>query len=127
LSAYVFDASAVLALIFGEPGGDVVAEHLEQARISSVNWSEVGAKVAERGGDLARFLEAMRASPLTISPFDREQAEQAALLRCATRKHGLSLGDRACLALAKAHNATALTTDREWERLDVGVAVRLIR
>ena len=127
MSTYVLDASAVLALIFGEPGGDYVADRLEQARISSVNWSEVGAKVAERGGDLVRFLDEMRASPLIITPFDREQAEQAALLRRTTRAQGLSLGDRACLALAKAHSATALTTDRDWAKLDVGISVQLIR
>ena len=69
----------------------------------------------------------LREVDLEVVPMDRAQAEAAGALRAATRAAGLSLGDRACLALAQSLGATALTTDRPWTRLDCGVTVEVVR
>lgn len=116
----VYDASALLAVIFSEPGADGVLELLSQpgGEVSAVNWSEVGAKLAERGlhaDDIARELSAFG---LDVIPFDEEQANLAAALRPATRELGLSLGDRCCLALARTRGARAATADANWKKLE---------
>lgn len=116
----VYDASALLAVIFSEPGADAVLEVLTQpgGEVSAVNWSEVGAKLAERGlgaDDIARELSAFG---LEVIPFDEEQANRAAALRPVTRSLGLSLGDRSCLALAHVRSARIVTADSNWKKLE---------
>jgi PIN domain nuclease of toxin-antitoxin system len=116
----VFDASALLAVALAERGGEAVLELLSQpsGEVSAVNWSEVGAKLAERGlqaGDVGRELSAFG---LNVVPFDEEQANMAATLRPATRALGLSLGDRSCLALAQLRGARVVTADANWKMLD---------
>lgn len=126
MSRVVLDASALLALLQNEPGSDRVMEQLAGALISSVNLSEVVAKLAERGmpeGDINRSL----GLGLEVVPFDEELAWKAGLLRPQTRRSGLSLGDRACLALARSRSLPALTADHVWADLDVGVDVVVIR
>ena len=123
----VFDASALLCLLFQEPGAEGAAAALPGARMSSVNFSEVIAKLIDRGADLDTVLERLRPLHLDVVAFDRRLAETAGALRQQTRSLGLSIGDRACLALASDLRLPAITTDRLWVKVDVGVEVRLLR
>ena len=95
--------------------------------MSAVNLSEVVAKLTDLGYAADFVSERLTRLDLDVRPFDHAQAEQAGLLRPATRPLGLSLGDRACLALAAALKRTAVTADRAWAQLDIGVPVELIR
>ena len=124
----VLDASALLALLQQEPGAETVETLLEEAVISSVNWSEVVQKSLDRGVELDNLREDLKALGLSIAPFDVEDAEIAAALRRGTAELGLSLADRACLALASRLSIPALTTDSAWAELQLeAVFVRLIR
>lgn len=123
----VLDASAVLALLFREPGHDRVAAVLDASALSSVNLAEVLSRFARDGRDVTAALSALLRSPIRVHPFDTDQAARCAALAPATQSLGLSLGDRACLALALTLGAPALTGDRVWAALDLGVDVRLIR
>jgi PIN domain nuclease of toxin-antitoxin system len=127
--AFVLDASALLCLLRAETGAEAVAEVLPQSVIGAVNLSEVYAKLAEAGGAEAQITQALGVLRLAIEPFDDEQARMAGILRLPTRPLGLSLGDRACLALAKQRRSVAVTTDRAWSRLpaDLGLSVRIVR
>lgn len=127
MSDYVLDASAVLAVINEEPGSNRVEPHLRTAPISAVNLAEVVTKLQERGFDDAAIDEALHLLALDVRPFEPDVAIVAGKLRGATRHAGLSLGDRACLAFAQDLGATALTTDRAWDGLDIGVAIELAR
>jgi ribonuclease VapC len=124
----VLDASALLALLNGESGSEQVAGMIvEGAAISAVNLAEVVTKLSEIGMPEALIHEVLDSLGLEIIDFDFEQAYQVGLLRPLTRHAGLSLGDRACLALAKQLGLPALTTDRIWEHLAIGVIVQIIR
>ena len=127
VSEAVLDASALLALLNSEPGGEMVAEAIPEAAISAVNFSEVVAKLADSGADEEVVRRVLQDFPLNIVPFDAEQAYETGLLRPATRNLGLSLGDRACVALARRLGAPALTADQRWSRLSVEVDVTVIR
>lgn len=126
-TGYVLDASALLCLLFREPGAERVEVVLAGARMSAPNLAEVVAKLVERGADGAAVVADLAELDLEIVPLDRAQAEAAGLLRAVSRSAGLSLGDRCCLALASSLGATAMTTDRAWAPLDCGVAVELVR
>ena len=123
--AFVLDASALLCLLNAEPGADRVAEALPRSVIGAVNLSEVVAKLAEAGGGRDRIELALRALHLRVIPFDDAQAVLAGMLRPTTKALGLSLGDRACLALARQMSATALTADRTWAGLSEDAAARV--
>ncbi len=123
----VIDASALLALLNAEPGADIVAEALPGGVISAVNLSEVVAKLCEAGMPENAIHQALQPLGLEIVPFDEEQAYQAGLLRTATQDMGVSLGDRACLSLAKMLGVVAITADRMWAGLSVGATIRVIR
>lgn len=125
--SYVLDASALLAAMLEERGADVVTEHFSDACISTVNLSEVVAKLSERGIPDEDIRESLADLDLDVRDFDAPQAMRAGALRNLTKAKGLSLGDRACLALAGELGATALTTDGAWQGLDHGVAVVLAR
>ena len=123
----VLDASAVLAVLRREPGHQSVAEQLDGAVISAVNWSEVLQKGLARGWP-ASATEALRSTGVEVVAFTVQHAARAAELWPITSAGGLSLGDRACLALAAATPAgVALTADRAWGALDLPVAVQIIR
>ena len=109
--AYVRDASAVLCLLQEEQGAERVAEALPAAIIGAINYSEVVSKLVETEIDAATVDGLIDKLQLKVIPFDRTQARLAGSLRAPTRKLGLSLGDRACLALAAAKGATALTCE----------------
>ena len=123
----VLDSSALLALLNDEPGADVVAGLLRNSAMSAVNISEVTAKLAEAGIRERDIRMAVGGLVLDIVPFDAEQAVGAGMLRRATMTAGLSLGDRACLALAKRLGVPAATADLAWRRVDTGVELTLIR
>ncbi len=123
----VLDASALLAMLQGEPGGDRVAEAIPDAVISAVNITEVVAKLCDKGLAQKQARETMEILSLNVVEFDMSQAIEAGGLRPSTRDYGLSLGDRACLALAARVGATALTTDRAWAQLEIGISVDVIR
>ncbi len=124
----VFDTSAVLAVIFGEPGGEKLPALWAEGDnlMSAVNYAELVAKLNERGMSDAEVLTVLEGVPLTLVAFDEATALASGLLRTATRALGLSLGDRACIALAQARRAVVVTADKQWEKL-AGVEVRLIR
>lgn len=132
-ASWVLDASALLAYLHGESGAESVSETLlEGACISAVNWAETLSKLAERGQApeaVSQRLEdeGILGSTLEIHPLDERAARRIAELRPSTRKAGLSLGDRACLALASQLKLVALTADSAWAELDLGIEVRLIR
>lgn len=116
MSALVYDASALLAVIFDEPGADHALEYLSKpgGEVSAVNWSEVGSELAERGLAAQDIPSELAPFGLDIVPLDEAQAHVAAALRPQTAKLGLSLGDRCCLALARVHEARVITADRTW-------------
>lgn len=121
------DASALLAFLFGEPGQESVAEQADQSCVSTVNLCEVLGRFARDGHDALEVLNRIREKSIEIVPFDADQAALAAALLPAVRPKGLSLGDRACLALALSRAIPALTADRTLAGLDIGVEVRVIR
>lgn len=123
----VLDASAILVLVNGEPGSEAVADVLEEAVVSAVNLSEVVAKLVDAGMPAHEAREMLTPLGLEVYPFDEEMAFEAAELRSLTRKAGLSLGDRACLGLARRLDAPALTADTAWAKVQAGVEVRLLR
>lgn len=127
MSSCVLDASALLALIHREPGHELVAASLEGARISAVNLAEAATKLLQRGLLKAQIRENVAALRLEVVPFDEALALEAAALHSVTKEAGLSLGDRACLATARRLGVPALTTDRQWSRLRVGVRVQVVR
>lgn len=123
----VVDASVMLAIIFGEPGADQALIAIRGGSMSSVNLSEVLSKCLERGADPDFAERQIRRLNISIAAFTAQDAKAAAALRLATRSHGLSFGDRACLALALRENAHVLTADRHWDGVDIGLDIRLIR
>jgi ribonuclease VapC len=126
-AACVLDASALLALLHSEPGAEIVEEALERAAISSVNWSEVHQRWISRGVDVTGLRADTEALGLEIVPFTAEDAESAGELWAPTRHLGLSLGDRACLGLARRLALPVLTADRAWLDLELGIQVTTIR
>jgi ribonuclease VapC len=124
---FVLDASALLAMFQGEPGTERVQEVLDRSAMSAVNWSEVLQKSIDRGVDVAGMTDDLLALGVTVESFTLEDAETAADLRRATRKAGLALGDRACLALALRIEATAVTADQTWRVVSKDVPIELIR
>ena len=127
--ACVLDASAVLALLQAEPGSDAVFSRIEHDAccISAVNVTEVLTRLVDRGMSAHHAEAAFDALELAVSPFDDAAARACAALRLASRAFGLSIGDRACLALAQAQKLPALTADRAWAQLDCGVAIEQLR
>jgi ribonuclease VapC len=123
----VLDASVVLATIFGEVTAAEAEPWLAEACISAVNLAEVVAKLAERGSSAEMIANGIARLDLEVVPFDQVQAERAGLLRIETRPLGLSLGDRACLALAAGLGVPAVTADRTWAGLDLGIAIDVVR
>ena len=128
MSKTVLDASALLALLSGEQGSEQVQTAIEDgAAFSTVNLSEVVAKLAERGLPATIIHAMIDPLKLDVVVFEHTLAYQAGLLRPATRQTGLSFGDRACLALAQQLALPALTADHSWTELQVGVTVQMVR
>ncbi len=123
----VLDASAVLAVLNGEPGAEAVWDCLPGAQLSAVNAAEVAAKLVDGGLDAETAGQSLDRLGTRVVPFEAADVVPVAQIRLATRAAGLSLGDRACLALARRLGVPALTADRQWRDIQVDVEVRLIR
>jgi len=127
MSEVVVDASAILALLNEETGSEEVLKFIGKAAISTVNLSEVIAKLADAGipeEDIRQILSNLN---LEVIDFNEKRALKAGMLRPNTKSIGLSFGDRACLALGIILNQPVLTTDRLWGSINVGVEVRVVR
>jgi ribonuclease VapC len=123
----VADASAILAALKNEPFADFDPRRLVGATVSAVNVCEVLSKLHDDGLNDTQARAAVSTMDLSVVAFDASQAHSAARLRSITRHAGLSLGDRACLALSQSLGCPVITGDRAWASLDVGVEVVLIR
>jgi ribonuclease VapC len=123
----VVDASAVIAFLVGEPFTRFDGERLGNSLISTVNLSEVLTRLPEIGVPERETAAAVERLNLRVVAFDEPQARATALLRPVTRQAGLSLGDRACLALGHARGCPVVTADRVWATVDIGVEIILIR
>ena len=123
------DASAVIALILGEPGAETVEPIISECVITTVNLAEVVGYFARNGAPEPAIREMLEALRLETVHFDDELAYCAGVLLATTGRAGLSLGDRACLALARRLGIKAITTDRAWSRVAraAGVEIELIR
>ena len=132
MSSAVLDASALLAYLRDEPGAEVVADTIAAgAAISTVNLGEILSRIADRGGDpvdVARRMtdRGLLDGAIAVEPFTSTDAIEVGRIRPMTRKHGLSLGDRACLALARRLELPAVTADTAWSKLDLGLELRQI-
>ena len=124
----VLDASAILAVISGEPGAEkLTPDLLARAVGSTVNLAEVQTKLVSRGWTSEQAWEDAISPVRQVASFDEEQARIAGDLVTQTRHLGLSLGDRACLALGIALKLPVYTAERAWKRLKVGVRIHVIR
>ena len=122
----VLDASAVIALLEGERGADVVAARLSGAKLCAVNLAEVISIYNYRGVS-SKQLDAMFAPlKLDVIAADAGLARLAGALRPITAPAGLSLGDRFCLALALRDGCPALTADRQWTQIAEAVEVEIV-
>ena len=127
MSKYVLDASALLALLNREPGARRVEDILPQSIISAVNLCETVAKLIDGGMDPEDARTSIELINLVVAPFDEALAHKAGMLILDTKKFGLSLGDRACLALGRELNNIVVTADQLWSKLKLDVRVEVIR
>jgi PIN domain nuclease of toxin-antitoxin system len=127
LSKFVLDSSALLAYLNAEPGGDAVEPLLQDAMISAVNVAEIVGRLIARSKSIDVIREIFDILDLDIVDFDRAYAEKTGELVEPTKADGLSLGDRACLALAGREKLPAVTADKAWAKLNVGIEIKLIR
>jgi ribonuclease VapC len=127
VSSVVLDASAVLAVLFAEKGAETVIPQLPGALLSCINLAEVTSRALDCGKSLEDTISEIARLPLRLVEFDAGQAHITASLRPTTKVLGLSLGDRACLALGIARQAKVLTGDRDWAKLRLDVEIVLFR
>ncbi|MEX0749412.1 MAG: type II toxin-antitoxin system VapC family toxin [Dehalococcoidia bacterium] len=123
----VVDASTVLAAIKREPGYQRAIAAIQTAIISSVNFAEVASHLAKSGVSLDEIKSVLSSFALPTIDFNMEQALEAARLHPLTVRQGLSLGDRACLALAVLRGLPVMTADRKWASVDIGIEIVLVR
>jgi ribonuclease VapC len=124
----VLDASAVMAVLNQEAGADKLTPAVLDAAVSStVNLAEVQSKLVKRGVPPDAAWRATRNSVREVVSFTADHAKAAGSLIAQTRAWGLSLGDRACLALALSLDAPVYTADRSWKNLKVGLRIHVIR
>jgi ribonuclease VapC len=127
MAEFVIDSSAILASILDETGATKVNAIISQSLMSAVNFAEVVTVLNNDGYVSDQINIILDAYNITVIPFDETQAKICGNLRQVTRSRGLSLGDRACLALALQKGLPVLTADRTWEDIDVSVRVELVR
>jgi PIN domain nuclease of toxin-antitoxin system len=123
----ILDASAIIAVLKREPGAERVAAVAEGARVSALTIAEVATWLVMEGVPGEQAHAAISLFRLTVEPFDEVRALAAGVLFAKTRHRGLSLGDRACLALALELRMPVFTGDRAWRDLDIGADIRLFR
>ncbi len=126
LSKYILDASALLASLHNERGSEIVDLLLLESAISTINLSEVIQKARQRKIPTDQVVTGLQLLGVEIVDFTFEQAETTAELWTITKPLGLSLADRACLALAKIRNAVAVTGDKSWAEIP-GISIKIIR
>ncbi|MGB3723005.1 MAG: type II toxin-antitoxin system VapC family toxin [Pacificimonas sp.] len=128
MTGVVLDASAVLALLRAEPGGEHVSDMLDDAIMSAVNLHEVAKELLVSGIPIA-IVEIMLAKlRIDIRPHDSSAAFAAARLHAETKQYGRGLGDRACMSLAITLGVPALTADREWAKIRAkGLKIEMLR
>jgi len=126
-SPIVLDSSAVLAVFFHESGAEVVDAILGGTLLGTVNLAEVHERMLSRGAQVEEAWSWIEGLGCEVCPFTERQARATAELRSITRPFGLSLGDRACLALALDRKATVYTTDKVWKNLSLGIQIEVIR
>ena len=127
MTKIVFDSSAILALLKIESGHEIVAKNLEQAVVSSVNFCEVVTFLSKKTTKQDEMIKFLTETFDCIEDFNIVQAIIAGSFIKITKDYGLSLGDRACLALAKYKNIPVLTADKTWSKLNLGIKIKLIR
>ena len=124
----VLDASALLALALGEPVGDFMIQTKKAiTTISTVNMAEVQSRLVKIGHPPDKAWEDALSFVTMVEPYTAEQAKIAGNLITQTQRHGLSLGDRSCLALAMVLNSPVYTTDRIWQTLNIGIPIHILR
>jgi ribonuclease VapC len=121
------DASALLAFMFRESGHEQVAEVIEESCLSTVNLAEVLGRFVRDGHNSAAVLTRLQSMAIELVPLSVSHAAPIAEMLPKTQALGLSLGDRACLALAAAREIPALTADQSWVKADIGIGIQLIR
>jgi PIN domain nuclease of toxin-antitoxin system len=124
--SHVIDASALLAAVQNEVGAETVRKVIAGSVISSVNWSEVHSKVLIHGVNPEKLKNRLEGLGLGIEPFSVEDADIAGSLIIKTKPLGLSLGDRACLALALRLHKPVLTAEKIWLKLSMDVTIQAI-
>ena len=127
MSAIVFDSSVVIAILKQEQGFDSAESSLNDALISTVNLSEVATYLARNGVPSETIQEVLASFPIQVIPFDESLAIQTGCLFSSCKHLGLSLGDRACLALAVSRKLPVLTADLIWSKLDLGISIQVLR
>ena len=127
MTGYVFDSSALLTVAFGGSGGEDAAGYLPDGMVSSVNAAEVISRYIDKGASDDQARRGFEDLGLVVRAFDEGLAALAGLLRRKTRNRAISLGDRACLALALREGATVITADPTWADLDLGLEVIVVR
>jgi PIN domain nuclease of toxin-antitoxin system len=124
----VLDSSAVLAMVYGEPGGvkvrAAIVSPLYAVSISAVNWCEVLTKLGRKSPIMTAERLAAILPGVEVVPFAQSEAEQAASL--AKSCPDISLGGRACLALASLLDSAAWTTDKIWAQMPVGAKLEML-
>ena len=123
----VLDSSAVLAMLYDEPGGEAVPSLLPDCAMSTVNLAEVVTGLINHGGDPDRAVQTAAQLPVDPVAVDRGIALAAGRLRADTARYGLSLGDRICLCLARKLELPVVTCDTMWREIDIGVDIRVLR
>ena len=124
---HILDTSALIALIHREPGWEIVQAVLGHSATCAIHLTEAITKLTRKGGEPRLVERYLRALAIRILPWDEELAWESRDLAPFARTHGLSLADRACLAMARHLDAVAMTSDPEWEKLNPDVRVVLFR
>ncbi|HWB32906.1 MAG TPA: type II toxin-antitoxin system VapC family toxin [Acidobacteriaceae bacterium] len=127
MSSIVLDSSVPLAILLGEVSGISTYSLIDGAVMSAVNLAEVYSKISELGAAEWPRAEALLALLERVEPMTQQQARACGELRTKTRHAGLSLGDRACLALAIELEAEVYTADRAWKQVTLGIPIHLVR
>lgn len=131
MNKIVFDSSAVLAFLKNEKGSDLVAQNLKHSIISAVNFCEIvtvtNREIFVNDEEKSQGLKLLKESFINIEDYDINQAIISASFDKITKKFGLGIGDRSCLALAKFKKLPVLTADKIWKKLDIGVDIKFIR
>jgi ribonuclease VapC len=127
MSSIVLDTSALLACLDGEPGSESLIDEIPDSLLSTVNLAEAVSVLVRQGASKENACEVLGLLEFQVVDFERAAAGETGALAALTRGAGLSLGDRACLALAARENLPAVTADRAWSGVNVGVQIRFIR